>query len=239
MPPFGGSIPIALYGFVPLHMSTMTTSIAPTSSIVAEFCGGTSSDMEVAMMIGVGLIKDSDAVFFQYVGEEQEPRALTLPTSGKPVYRFQNVRLIGIDIAEDIGTFKSTKLNVYLESSAGNVVLVTSGLTTLWSQSVISSLMGLYNSYDLSTPFTLNSWKGDQGMRPCFSNIKVGTEKVTDQMMYDQLRELRGDRASDKINAVMRDSVQILDHALKGTTESVVVEVSEPASAEISEELPF
>ena len=76
-------------------------------------------------------------------------------------------------------------------------------------------------------------------MRPCFGNIKIGKEKVTDQMLYDQLRELRADRASDKINAVMRDSVDILNHALKGTTESVVVEVSEPASADISEELPF
>ncbi len=191
------------------------------------------------MMIGVGIVKDSDAVFFQYVGDDQEPRALTLPTSGKPVYRFQNVRLVGIDIAEDIGKFNSTKLNVYLESSAGNVVLVTSGLTTLWSQAVMSSLMGLYNSYSLDTPFTLNSWKGDQGMRPCFASIKIGKEKVSDQMLYDQLRELRADRASDKITATMRDSVEILSHALGGSSDAVTVEVSDPTTSDVSEELPF
>lgn len=190
-------------------------------------------------MIGVGIVKDSDAVFFQYVGDDQEPRALTLPTSGKPVYRFQNVRLVGIDIAEDIGKFNSTKLNVYLESSAGNVVLVTSGLTTFWSQAVMSSLMGLFNSYSLDTPFTLNSWKGDQGMRPCFASIKIGTDKVSDQMLYDQLRELRADRATDKITATMRDSVQILSHALGGSTDAVTVEVSDPASSDVSEDLPF
>lgn len=214
-------------------------TIAPSSALVTEFCGGSSSSMDVAMMIGVGIVKDSDAVFFQYVGDDQEPRALTLPTSGKPVYRFQNVRLVGIDIAEDIGKFNSTKLNVYLESSAGNVVLVTSGLTTLWSQAVMSSLMGLFNSYSLDTAFTLNSWKGDQGMRPCFASIKIGKEKVSDQMLYDQLRELRADRATDKITATMRDSVEILSHALGGSTDALTVEVSDPASSDVSEELPF
>ena len=126
----------------------MTIASSP-SALVAEFCGGSSNavTMDVAMMIGVGLVKDSDAVFFQYLGEDQNPRALTVPTSGKPVYKFQNVKLVGVDIAEDIGTFKSTKLNLYLESSAGNVVLVTSGLTTLWSQCVMCALMGRC-SYD-------------------------------------------------------------------------------------------
>ena len=64
------------------HMTTLTN---PSAALVSEFCGGTSSTMDVAMMIGVGLVKDSDAVFFQYLGEDQKPRALTIPTSGKPV----------------------------------------------------------------------------------------------------------------------------------------------------------
>ena len=212
-------------------------TIAPSSALVTEFCGGASNavSMDVAMMIGVGLVKDSDAVFFQYLGEEQKPRALTIPTSGKPVYKFQNVRLVGVDIAEEIGEFKSTKLNVYLESSAGNVVLVTSGLTTLWSQAVMTALMGLYNSYDLDTRFTLNSWKGTSKMKPCFANVKIGDAKVTDQMLYDQLSELRADRASDKITAVMRDSVDILRHAL-GVTEADVVVLNEVADVSNTEE---
>ena len=215
-------------------------TIAPSSALVTEFCGGSSNDvsMDVAMMIGVGLVKDSDAVFFQYLGDDQKPRALTIPTSGKPVYKFQNVRLIAIDIAEEIGEFNSTKLNVYLESSAGNVVLVTSGLTTLWSQAVITALMGLYNSYDLDTRFTLNSWKGSSKMKPCFANIKIGDAKVSDQMMYDQLCDLRADRASDKIAAVMRDSVDILRHAL-GVTEADVVVLNEAADLTTEEEGDF
>ena len=204
-------------------------TIAPSSALVTEFCGGSSSstNMEVAMMIGVGLVKDSDAVFFQYLGEDQKPRALTIPTSGKPVFQFKNVKVVGVDIAEDIGEFNSTKLNVYLESSAGNVVLVTSGLTTLWSQAVMCALMGLYNSYDLSTAFTLNSWKGTSKMKPCFASVKIGNEKISDQMLYDQLKDLRSDRATDKINAVMRDSVDILRHALGMATDVVEVETKE------------
>ena len=199
-------------------------TIAPSSALVSEFCGGTSATMDVAMMIGVGLVKDSDAVFFQYLGDDQKPRALTIPTSGKPVYKFQNVRLVGVDIAEDVGEFNSTKLNVYLESSAGNVVLVTSGLTTLWSQAVMCALVGLYNSYDLDTRFTLNSWKGTSKMRPCFASVKIDNQKISDDQLYDTLKELRADRASDKIMQVMRDSVEILRHALGIEAADVTVE---------------
>ena len=92
--------------------------------------------------------------------------------------------------------------------------MLTSGLTTLWSQCVMTALMGLFNSYDLQSPFTLNSWKGTSKMRPCFASIKLGQAKVSDQMLYDQLRDLRADKAKDKIDAVMRDSVDILRAAL-------------------------
>ena len=144
--------------------TTETTDIA--SSIVAEFAGGQQGDVQ--MMIGVGLVKDSDAVFFQYVGEEQAPRALTLPTSGKPLTRLQNVTLSGISIARDIGEFKSTKLNLFLTTSQGRTLMLTSGLTTIWSQCVITSLMGLYSSYNINEAFTLDSWKGNSKMRPCW-----------------------------------------------------------------------
>ena len=200
-------------------------TVAPTS-VLAEFVGGSTSD--VAMMIGVGLVKDSDAVFFQYLGEEQTPRALTTPTSGKPVYNLVNVRLTGIEIAEDIGEFNSTKLNLFLESNAGNTVMLTSGLTTLWSQCVMTSLMGLFNTYDLDSRFTLNSWKGTSKMRPCFASIKLAGKRVTDDMLYQQLTDARADRNSDLVKRIMRDSVQILSHALKGDAVDVVVD--EPAA---------
>ena len=178
-------------------------TLAPVSSVLSEFTGGSQPD--IAMMIGIGLVKESDAVFFQYLGEESKPMALTVPTSGRPLTYLRNVTLSGIEIAEEVGEFKSTKLNLYLESAQGNVVMLTSGLTTLWSQCVMTALMGLFNSYDLQTPFTLNSWKGTSKMRPCFASIKLGQAKVSDQMLYDQLKDLRADRATDKITAVMRD----------------------------------
>ena len=117
------------------------------AALVSEFAGGTSTD--VSMMIGIGLVKDSEAVFFQYLGEEQTPSALMMP-SGRPLTRLANVTLAGIDVADDIGEFKSTKLNLFLQSSQGRVVMLTSGLTTIWSQCVLNALMGLYQSYDLN-----------------------------------------------------------------------------------------
>ena len=192
----------------------MTMTPVANTSVLAEFTGGTQTD--IAMMIGVGVVKDSDAVFFQYLGDEQTPRALTLPTSGKPVFNLNNVRLTGIDIAEDIGSFNATKLNLFIESSAGNTVLVTSGLQTLWSQCIITALMGLYDTYSLDIPFTLNSWKGQSGMKPCFASIKVGRERVSDNAMYEQLKDLRADGNQKRLLQVMRESVDILKSTLNG-----------------------
>ena len=195
------------------------------AALVSEFAGGTSSD--VSMMIGVGLVKDSEAVFFQYLGEEQTPSALMMP-SGKPLTRLANVKLSGIEIAEDIGEFKSTKLNLFLQSSQGRVVMLTSGLTTIWSQCVLNALMGLYNSYDLNTSFQLDSWKGTSKMRPCFAAVRIGQQKVSDQELYDLLTDARADRDSVKVEQLCRNAVTTIREGL-GVTEPVDVKVDEPA----------
>ena len=216
----------------------ISTANAPQSTdlateIVAEFAGGQQGDVQ--MMIGVGIVKDSDAVFFQYVGDEQAPRALTLPTSGKPLTRLQNVTLSGLSVARDIGEFKSTKLNLFLTTNQGRTLMLTSGLTTIWSQCVITSLMGLFNSYNIDQPFTLDSWKGNSKMRPCFAAVRQEGVKVSDQMMYDQLRDYRADRATDKLVAAMEDAIAILNQAVGGgpVDEAIVTDVTE------SEETPF
>ena len=219
-------------------------TLAPSNTgILAELTSSNGIAQDIAMMIGVGLNKESDAVFFQYLGEEQKPAALTVPTSGKPLTSLNNVRLVGIDVADGIGEFNSTKLNLYLESSAGNVVMLTSGLTTIWSQCILTGLSGLYQTYDLNQGFTLNSWKGTSRMRPCFASIKMGQQKVSDQQLYDQLAELRGDRAHDKIQQVLRDTVEILSYALKGgDIDAVDVQVqatSEPAVEAVEDVLDF
>ena len=211
----------------------VTMTIAP-ASLVAEFAGGASNDVD--MMIGVGVVKDSDAVYFQYLGEEQTPRALTVPTSGKPVFNLVNIRVVGLEVADDIGTFKSTKLNVYIESAQGSRVMLTSGLNTYWSQCVITGLMGLFDSYSIDTPFTLNTWKGTQGLKPCFASIKLGKEKISDQSMYDQLKDLRSDGNSKRMLQVLREAVNIISAAIGGgEVEPVVVAVA-PAADEIEDE---
>ena len=178
--------------------------------------------MDACMMIGVGLVKDSDAVFFQYLGEDAKPRALTIPTSGKPVYKFQNVRLVGVDIAEDVGEFNSTKLNVYLESSAGNVVADLRprfGLRLSCVHSLVCTTATTSTLASLST-----AGKVLPKMRPCFASVKIDNQKISDDQLYDTLKELRADRASDKIMQVMRDSVEILRHALGIEAADVTVE---------------
>ena len=211
----------------------MTTSIVsvPTSD-VSDFTGGSESD--VSMMIGIGLVKDSPAVFFKYLGDEQTPAGLTLP-SGKPVTSIKNVVLAGIDIAEDVGEFKSTKLNLFLRTNPtathpeGRVVMLTSGLTTYWSQSVLGGLLGMFNTpgLDLTMPVNIDSWYGTSKMRPVFAAVKLNGRKISDSDMYNSLSDARGDRDSKLIENICRDAVDVLRAALGIEAADVVVEDGE------------
>jgi len=204
-------------------ISTAAPATDLATSIVAEFAGG--SESTVDMMVGIGVLKDSDAVFFQYLGDSNEPAALMLQ-SGKPLTRMGNVTLTGISVADDIGEFNATKLNVFLETSKGTTVLVTSGLTTIWSQCIINGLMAMFNGGDLTCPFNLDTWKGNSKMKPCFGGIRVGDTKMSDNDLYEQLRDARTDGNKQLVETIMRDSVQIMSHALTGgPVEDAVVSV--------------
>ena len=200
-----------------ISMTILQDNTAIVSDLVA---GGQQSD--VSMMIGVGVNKDSDAVFFMYRGDDQEPVALTIPTSGKPLTRIGNVKVTGINIAEDIGTFKSTKLNLFLTTNSGTVILVTSGLTTLWSQCVLTGLMGAFETGNLEFALTLDTWKGTSKMKPCFAAIRSGDLKMSDTDLYEQLKEARADRDNKKVETILRDSVSILSHAVSPSEEQAL-----------------
>nr|AAU84573.1 hypothetical protein [uncultured organism BAC21E04] len=198
-------------------MTILQDNTAIVSDLVA---GGQQSD--ISMMIGVGVNKDSDAVFFMYRGDDQEPVALTIPTSGKPLTRIGNVKVTGINIAEDIGTFKSTKLNLFLTTNSGKVYLVTSGLTTLWSQCVLTGLMGAFETGNLEFALTLDTWKGTSKMKPCFAAIRSGDLKMSDTDLYEQLKEARADRDNKKVETILRDCVSIIGHAISPSTDDSI-----------------
>jgi len=209
-------------------------TVNATEALMAEFTGGSTGSVE--MMIGVGLVKDSDAVFFQYMGEEQQPVALTMPTSGKPLTRLANVTLAGLDIAEDVGEFKSTKLNIYLKSNQGRTIMLTSGLTTIWSQCLLNCISGLNYSENLQTPFNLDTWKGNSSMRPCFAGIRINGEKITDDVLYNKLADARADKDYKQTEKLLRNVVNLVKAAL--STEDVEVAVDEapavdPQAAEL------
>ena len=208
-------------------------TIAPTSAIIADFAGGSSS--EVDMMIGIGLVKDSDAVFFQYLGEERTPQALMMP-SGKPVYNLQTVQLVGLEVVSDIGEYNATKLNVVLESGSGTRVMLTSGITTLWSQALITCMMGLYNGYSLDQRFTLNTWKGEKGKRPCFASVKVAGQRVTHNETYNAFSDAKMDRDMQKIEAIARDAADLINTAITG---GPVLETQVTDLNDVEEDLGF
>ncbi len=238
MRPSGRCISLCPYGLVHLHINYMTVTTAPTSNVLAteliSEMAGTSSSVD--MMIGIGLNKESDAVFFQYLGDEQTPSALMLP-SGKPLTRLANVRLVGLTVADDVGAFNSTKLNVYIESTAGRQVMLTSGLTTLWSQYLVSGLMALFNEFALDQTFTLDTWKGTSQMRPCFSAIRQAGNKMSCQMLTDQLKEAKADRDTARSLKIMRDAVEIIHNSVTGGAVEPV-SVTEPTTT-VEEALDF
>ena len=226
------------FGLVHLTNKHMTVTTAPTSNalateLITEMAGTSSS---VDMMIGIGLNKESDAVFFQYLGDEQTPSALMLP-SGKPLTRLANVRLVGLTVADNVGAFNSTKLNVYIESTAGRQVMLTSGLNTLWSQYLVSGLMALFNEFSLDQAFTLDTWKGTSQMRPCFSAIRQAGNKMSCQMLTDQLKEAKADRDAERTLKIMRDAVDIINASVTGGAVEPV-SVTQPTTT-IEEALDF
>jgi hypothetical protein len=189
--------------------AALTTS---TSAIVSEFSGGTSSN--VAMFIGIGLVKDSDAVFFQYQNEGEQPVALLQP-SGKHLSTLANVTLVDVSIYEPGDEYNTLKVNITLESSSGTQVMVTSGLTTFWSQSVIGGLLAMFKGGDLTCPFNLDTWRGSKGkIKPCFGAVKVNRESMRNDEIYNALCNARADSNKQLLTTIMRDAAQVLSEAL-------------------------
>jgi len=220
---------------MPLRARSITKYQMTTSLVASEFVSELVADQpsSVDMMIGIGLVKDTDAVYFQYLGEEQSPSALMLP-SGKPCTRLPHVTLTGIEIAKDIGEFNSTKLNLFVTSNAGRTVMLTSGLQTIWSQCIITALMGVFGEYALNAPMTIDTWKGTSKMRPCFAAIRQGPTKMSDTATYEALRDARSDRNQELVKRIMRDSVSVLQGAL-GIEHTSVQDVSDVATESVDE----
>mgnify|MGYP003134472801 FL=1 len=186
-----------------------------TASIVAEIGGGSAPQVDI--MIGVGLVKDSEAVFFQYLGDDSTQALFR--TNGKPVTRIGPVMITGLSIAEDIykdAGFDGSKLNVFVESQNGHNIMITSGLTTIWSQCVITGLMGLADADQLNSLICIDSWKGTAKMKPTFACIRNNGDKVTNNETYALLADARSNRDDAAKQKIMRDSIAIINESLTG-----------------------
>ena len=200
-----------------------------TAALVAEV-GGSSSN-QVDIMIGIGLVKDSEAVFFQYVGEDGNSQAL-VRDNGKPVTRIAPVRVVGVSVADGIGEFNSTKLNLFVETQSGRTVLLTSGLSTIWSQCVLTGLMGMFADGTLDSLVAIDTWKGNSKMRPCFAAIRNNGVKQTSQELYDTLADARSDRDKSRVETIMRDAVAVLSETLAGVPADVIDVTTEQQKTE-------
>lgn len=184
-------------------------SSVDSSDLVAEFAGSSSSTYDI--LVGVGLVKDSEAVFFQYKGDDQK-EALVQP-NGKPVTRIYPVQITGVRIEENpyAGSgFEGAKINIEFSTQGGKTVCLTSGLTTMWAQCMLISLSGLMQAGGLNHLIAIDSWKGNSKYGTCFAAIRDNGVKMTDQVMYDALAKARADRNNALKEQIIRDAVDII-----------------------------
>lgn len=196
----------------------MTVSITKpdTAAIVADITAGGSAPT-VDVMIGIGLQKDSEAVYFQYVGDDNV--SALMYDSGKPVTRIGNVYMTGISIVNDVYAdtgFSGSKLNFFVETQAGRTIMITSGLTTIWSQCLLTGLQSMYNTGTLDHLISIDTWKGNSKMKPCFAAVRDGSIKVSDNAMYQALADARADRDKIKTEALLRDAVEVINAGIVG-----------------------
>jgi len=211
------------------------TMLVDSSAIVADLVSGGEAP-EINMMIGIGVVKESEAVLFHYIGNDEKPAAL-MTKAGKPLTRLGSVKLVDIDIVTGIGTENATKLNVILESNHGNRILVTSGIQTWWTTCVIAGLFGLLQNGLIDTPFNLDSYRGNLGRKPIFASIRSG-QVYSDQDLYALLKQDRTGKYWDSYESNVSAIVKTLKEALKTTVDSdtsvepVDVQVEETAGAD-------
>jgi hypothetical protein len=192
------------------------TKLVDRSAIVAELVSGGEAP-EINMMIGIGVVKESDAVLFHYIGNDEKPVAL-MTKAGKPLTRLGNVKLIDVDIVTGIGTENATKLNVIVEVQNGHKILVTSGIQTWWTTCVIAGLFGLLQNGLITTPFNLDSYRGNLGRRPIFASIRSG-QVYSDQELYAMLKSDRTDKAWDEYESTVSSIVETLKKELNTNVE--------------------
>jgi len=201
-----------------------------TASIIAEIGGGSAPQVDI--MIGVGLVKDSEAVFFQYLGDDSTQALVR--DNGKPVTRIGPVLITGLSIAENIykdAGFNGSKINVFVESQSGVSIMITSGLTTMWSQCVITGLMGLADAQQLNSSISIDSWKGTAKMKPIFACIRNNGNTVTSNETYTLLSDARSNRDGAAKEKIMRDCIAIINESLTGVP-ALVEDVTEVAEKE-------
>ena len=197
----------------------------------AEECSGNLTQ-SIDMMIGIALKKDSDAIFFQYLGETEEH--LALMANGKPLTKLEKVTVTGIEIAEDVGEYNSTKLNLFLTTGASRTVMVTCGLQTFWTQCVLTGLMDVFNSGILSSPITIECWKGTKSkFKPTFAAIRadvvlgdkvIKNAKFSDTELYNSFTEARSDKDEERTEALCRDCIEVLSKALEINMNGLAIE---------------
>ena len=210
-------------GFV-TYLQIHMTMLVDSSAIVADLVSGGEAP-EIKYMIGVGVVKDSEAVLFYYIGNDEQPIPL-MTKAGKPLTRLSNVKLVDVAVVTGIGTENATKLNVILEIDSGNKILITSGIQTWWSMCVISGLYGLFQNGMISESFNLDSYRGNMGRKPIFASIRCG-DVYSDKELYAILNADRKEKAWDSYELSISSIVTTLKASLDTAVTPVDVKVEE------------
>ena len=86
--------------------------------------------------------------------------------------------------------------------------------------------MGLYAAGSLEHLIAVNSWKGNTKMKPCFCAVYDGRVKMTDNETYQALADARSDRDKEKVEAIVRDSISVINAAIGNNVIEAEVQVA-------------
>lgn len=191
-----------------------TAATTDSSALVAEF-GGSSSTTSYDILVGVGLVKDSEAVFFQYKGDDQ--KEALMQANGKPVTRIYPVQFSNVTIEENpyaSSGFEGCKLNIEFTTQGGKTVCLTSGLTTMWSQCMLIAMTGLMKAGGIEHLIAIDTWKGNSKYGTCFAAVRDNGIKQSCQELYDAFLTARQAKDAARKEALARDAVSVLNGAL-------------------------
>ena len=207
---------------------------APAKKSFLQRAGKTRPQRDFTML---GTAQSAPDIYMEYKGAGQERVPYACEETGEAITGWDGLKFAGIHIAEEVGSEKQTKLNVFFVPAAETDgedeegLMLTGGMPSptqqgWWAQSMLVGLMELAET-GIEAEFDLETYRGSRGRKPLFNTLKQGRRKLKNQNLYNKLEMARGDAA--ETDKVMRAAVKLIQLVSDGLEFNEYKEPDAPA----------